>query len=38
MSSNKVKEKTMGVPDSFCTLIKWRDMEDEDAEGTENPE
>ena len=26
------------IPDAFCTLIKWRDMGDEDGEGTENPE
>lgn len=26
------------IPDSFCTLIKWRDMGNEDEGGTENPE
>lgn len=40
MSSNKLENNRVEelIADPLCTLIKWRDMGDDDGEGIENLE
>lgn len=40
MSSNKLENNRVEelTADPLCTLVKWRDMGDDDGEGIENPE